>query len=211
MKTFFTKLGKILFWFFGIVLFVLLMLFLCKGFILSSLGNALIKEDKLEKVDYLFVLGGNALDRGNEAANLWKTGYCKTIVCLGGNDMPNAKALGLDYKESMVTQRNIRRNGVDSLDVILLAVGTSTKEESEAILNFCLDNQVKKAIILSDKFHTSRVQTLFEPLEQKHDISFIVHGAPNSNYSEELWWQSEDGLIMVNNEWVKKLYYFLNY
>jgi len=38
-----------------------------------------------------------------------------------------------------------------------------------------------------------------------------VQAAPSSEYDVNAWWNSEQGLLMVNNEYVKTLYYLLKH
>ena len=88
---------------------------------------------------------------------------------------------------------------------------TATKEESEAILTYCKQHNYSKVIVLSSKFHTRRVGDVFKPLLEDEGIQVIVHGAPSSLYKEAEWWKYESGMIMVNNEYMKHIYYFLKY
>ena len=65
--------------------------------------------------------------------------------------------------------------------------------------------------IVSDKFHSRRIRNLFEDELNDLNVSFYIIGATNSRYSEDKWWEEERGMIMVNNEYMKALYYFLKY
>ncbi|PIZ25006.1 MAG: YdcF family protein, partial [Chloroflexi bacterium CG_4_10_14_0_8_um_filter_57_5] len=38
-----------------------------------------------------------------------------------------------------------------------------------------------------------------------------VAAVPHYGFDESNWWQSEDGLITLNNETIKLAYYFLKY
>ena len=44
-----------------------------------------------------------------------------------------------------------------------------------------------------------------------HEIEVLLSGCSHSFYDENFWWESEEGMIMVNNEYMKLLYYYLNY
>ena len=93
----------------------------------------------------------------------------------------------------------------------MLEIGTSTKEESEAIANYCAENTLKRVILISDKFHTRRIRRVFEPLFDELETELIIHGTGSTRYDEAEWWKKEEGLIMVNNEYVKLLYYEFKY
>jgi len=187
-------------------------LYLFRAPVLWAIGNYLICEDEVEQVDVLVVLGGGSFDRGNEAARLFKAGFAKQIVCLGENIPSVFKALNLSYSESEVTRINlIKNNKIPRARIELLEKGTSTKEEADYVIQYCLDNNVKQAIVLSSKFHTRRVKSVYKPLFEANGIDLIIRGAPSSIYSEDEWWKTEEGLIMVNNEYVKSVYYCLKY
>ena len=66
-------------------------------------------------------------------------------------------------------------------------------------------------MILSSKLHTHRVQEVFKTKLKKQGVEVIVRGATNSRFDELKWWQDENGLIAVNNEWIKRFYYWWKY
>ena len=203
MRTFF----KIL-----ILLIVLVLLFfLLRIPVLRGIGSFLISEDKKEPVEVLFVLGGNSFDRGNEAARLYKEGYCGRIICMGENVPHSFKAIGVSYTESEMTEKLLEDNGVPQEVAVAMKTGTSTMEEAESILKYCRKHQLSEVAVLSDKFHTRRVRGVFEQLYIEGDKPFRIYGSPSSVYEEEAWWTSEAGLIMVNNEYVKLMYYAVKY
>jgi uncharacterized SAM-binding protein YcdF (DUF218 family) len=97
----------------------------------------------------------------------------------------------------------------DSL-IRVLKTGTSTREEAELILDYSRDLGLKKVMVVSDKFHTHRVEQVFRDKLEDAGIELVLRGAPSSRYSEDQWWAGEAGLLMVNNEYIKLVYYFLS-
>jgi uncharacterized SAM-binding protein YcdF (DUF218 family) len=198
--------------FFLIAFFILLIvLFLFRTFLLQLAGNFLIKEDNLQHADAIFVLSGDPYDRGRQAQVLFDDGYAPLIVVTGENISHNLKALGVYYAESDLTKHFLVNNGIDSTDVIILREGTSTIQEANVILDYAKANSLDKVIVVSSQFHTRRIHNFFHPMFKKENIELIVQGAPSSLYKEQEWWKAEDGLIMVNNEYVKLVYYRLKY
>lgn len=189
---------------------LLLLLFIFRIPILRSIGNQLIDEGNMEPVEALFVLSGDPWDRGNEAVRLYKQGLAEKIICTGENVPRLFLIAGIQYPESQLTRMNIIAQGVPPNDVALLTKGTSTKEEADHILAYCIQNNIKKVAVVSTKFHTRRVQYAFGEKFRDAGIHLIIHGAPSSAYDENYWWRSEDGLIFVNNEYIKIGYYWLN-
>jgi hypothetical protein len=66
-------------------------------------------------------------------------------------------------------------------------------------------------MVVSDKYHTNRINYAFRHLYKDAGIELILRGAHSSQYLENLWWASETGLLMVNNEYVKLIYYYIKY
>ncbi len=179
--------------------------------LLRSFATFLICEDPLQKADALFVLSGGGYDRGNEAAKVFEEGYAPKIICTGGNEVVEFKVFNIDTLESDLTVANLKRQQVPDSVIVEIREGTSTKEEASIILNYCKSHQLQTVIVLSSKLHTHRINEVFRKPLKEVGVQLIVHGAPNSRFDEMLWWQSEDGLIAINNEWLKTFYYWWKY
>lgn len=203
--------------FLGIFLFVVgvlgLILFLLRVQLLLWVGNQLIAETPdLKPADAIIVFSGSPLDRGNEAAILWRRQLSSQIICTGENIPHDFKVLGINLPECELTRKQLIRQGVDSTKIQLLPKGTSTLEEIEAIRELCQTQKIKRVILVSSKFHTYRIKKYIQPkLATIGNIDIQIHGAPASNFQENSWWIDEDGLLFVNNEYVKLGYYWLKY
>jgi uncharacterized SAM-binding protein YcdF (DUF218 family) len=177
--------------------------------ILQSFSNFLIRQDAPEKADLMVVLSGSAFDRGNEGARLYKEGYAKHIVCPGGNLEELFLILGDTLYESDLCKRNIIRNGVADSLVTAIHYGTSTREEADTILSYCKEHQIKKIIVVTTLFHTRRAGNVYKKRFAAQGITVLMRGAHASGYDENHWWQNEYGLINLNNEYMKTLYYLI--
>lgn len=210
LLNYFRMLRKLLIFLTILILFIGL-LFIFRFPILQSAGDYLIEEDSLQKADAIFVLSGDPYDRGGQAKILFEKGYAPVIVATGENISHNLKALGIGYAESDLTKHFLVNNGIDSTVVIVVRKGTSTLQEAKVIIDYAKENFLDKVIVVSSSFHTKRIHKYFHPLFKKENIELIVQGAPSSVYEEKEWWTKEDGLIMVNNEYVKLIYYLIKY
>jgi uncharacterized SAM-binding protein YcdF (DUF218 family) len=204
MKSKIVKIGMLL-------LFVLGILYLMRRPILLGLSSFLIVEGEIGVIKYAFVLSGGAFDRGTKAADLFHQGKVEHFICTGVNQSPDLKALGFDTLESDLTKIHMMNLGVPDSIITLMRLGTSTLEESNAILNYCLNHSIDTVLIISSKFHTRRVYQVFTEKFAKQGRTVLIQGAPSSSYNEEKWWESEYGLIALNNEYLKQLYYFINH
>lgn len=180
--------------------------------ILQSVGRFLIKEDTLSKSDAIFVLGGNIFDRSTHGVYLYQQDYANVIIPLGETIEKILMAANVNKPDAILSKEYMMSELNTPNEVIIpLIKGTSTKEEAEAILAYSLENNYKKIIIVSDKFHLRRISNTFKTDFKTKGIDVLLSGAPNSSYREDFWWKYEQGLIMVNNEYIKLLYYLVKY
>lgn len=179
--------------------------------LLRGLGNFLITEDAPAQVDAVFVLGGSVEDRGVEATRIYQRGWCEQFVFTGA-PVPSALAsLGLDSTEAQCTRNAAVLAGLPREMTVALDKGTSTFEESEALLQYAVEQGFDTVMVVSNYFHLRRIGMVFRKRFRKEGITVLLHGAPSSDFNERTWWTTEEGLIMLNNEYVKLGYYWLKY
>ena len=179
--------------------------------ILRQMGEHLAAVDPLDRVEVVYVLGGASLERGEEAAVVIEQGFAPRAVFTGGNVPSVLEAEGIAKVEAQVSLDAAVRAGLDPVVGEILAEGTSTMEEAIAILAHAKAHGYTKVMILSSTFHMRRVGFVFRDRFRKEGIEVILHGAKARTYSEERWWESEEGLLTVNNEYTKLVYYWLKY
>lgn len=175
------------------------------------LGAGLIKEDRLQQSDAIFILSGNPEARAKQAASLYRSGYAKRLVCTGESIPELLESFELNVRECDLTKLKLLEFNVPEATIAILPMGTSTREECDAILAYCKNYNLKKIIVLSDRFHTARMQYAFRRQFEDAGINLCIAGAPSTSYREEIWWAKENGLIMVNNEYIKLMYYWITY
>lgn len=181
--------------------------------ILRASADFLMEEDSLRHAPVLFVFSGKPYERGLEAARLLKAQWADRAICTGEIVPQDLKAAQPGLAENALTRRIIlSAAGVDSSRVQLASKGTSTYEECVYILDYCRAQHVKNAMLVSSKLHTRRIASVMKKLRTERDsVHFIIRGAPSTDFNENEWWRNEAGLIFVNNEYVKLLYYALKY
>ena len=192
----------------SIIVFIFL-LFLFRQSILSSLANFLIVENNNNKTQVCFVLSGNAFDRGNKAIEMYNNHFVTHFYCTGENMANDLKAIGIYKSEAALQKDYLIRKGVPDSLITIISRGTSSYEEINCIDSFCTAQKINACYILTSKFHTKRIFSLLK--EKKSPTSYAMIGASSSNFNEANWWKNEYGLIALNNEYVKLLYYKLKY
>lgn len=179
--------------------------------ILRGVGQYLVVEDPLRKVDAIYVLSGNPGDRGKEAAKLYHQGYAPEVVCLGGEPADALALYGIDILTASMTEKVLAEAAVPQAAIRLLPKGSSTYEEFEAITADCKARDYKDIMIVSSRFHTRRIHMFFRLRLHFEGIAMVLRGARENSFEEEAWWKKEPGLLFVNNEFIKMAYYWLRY
>ena len=199
--------------YFSILMVAFLLLFLFRHNILLGVGSLLIQEDSPAEVDAIFVLSGAPEERAKAAAALYRQDYSKNIIATGSLIPPILDVLDTTLTEAELTRAALLKEGVDTLAIEVMNQGTSTFEESDIILGYAQSRNYRRIIIVSSKFHTRRIQRVFRNKFDQAGLTIFVVGADPDpeRYKIGNWWNSEEGLIFVNNEYMKHLYYLWKY
>lgn len=190
---------------------VLLLLFLFRMPIARGLGSYLVAETELTRTDAVVVLGGSSYERGLEGLKVYEDGMAPMIICTGGNIPSVMMALDTILYEADITRGMILDNGVPEDRVVALRSSTSTKEEASEIFEYVKSTDIDSLTIVTSKLHLRRTKNVFTEQFEDSGVHLVFHGAPSASFDEKEWWNSEQGLIMVNNEYMKLLYYFFKY
>lgn len=192
---------------FFVFIILCMVLYFLRAPILRTIPHWLIKEDKLEKADALIVLSGNSFDRGNKAVQLYNRGLAPIVICPGGNPAYEFEILDMHITEAEAAKINLVRQGIPANAIVLLNAGTSTAEEAALIADYLKNKNYRKVILLTSLYHTRRAKKVFSKYLQNSNIKLMVCGAKSSRFDVWNWWKTEDGLIAMNNELLKNIYY----
>ena len=199
----------------GVTLTFFICLFIYRNSILGGIGHFLTIAESSAVTpsnQTFFVLGGNGFERGKGAALLASEFPTTQFICTGGGDTLNEmRAMGLNLTSAQLTRKCMIEQGIDSLRVTELGKATSTYEESEEILAYCINNNLKEISVVSSDFHLHRLSMVFG--EKFHEKSILVHffGTETKDFKAQSWWTFEAGLITTFNEYIKLVYYVFKY
>lgn len=193
----------------GTILVIALMVWVFRFTLLRGMGNYLHYADALQETELMVVLAGSPLDRANAAAELYHSGLAKQVATTGGQVPHDFAVMDLTMLECDLTAHQLTKQGVPDSLIDRIAYGTSTLEESDTILQYCLARNIQSVTIVSSAFHTRRIKRFFKDKFEAAGITIYIYGAPSSRFTLDRWWENEYGLLAVNNEYVKLLYYLL--
>lgn len=175
--------------------------------LLKGLGGFLIHDDPLSHADAIYVLGGSPVERGEEGARLVLAGYATRAVFTGEPRNELLEAFGIDSSEAGLGMHIAEQHGLTAERVEGLHQGTSTAEEAQAVRAHAERIGADTIIVVTTEFHTRRVSRVFRRAFRGTGTVVLVRAARSNRYDADRWWDSEEGLIMVNNEYMKLLYY----
>lgn len=190
---------------------VLLVLFLMRNKILVGIGDWLDAGEPPQYTEACFILGGNSFERGIQGVEIFNRFQNQKFVATGGNYPLQIQALDTMMTEAQLTRHIMTRKGVPAEQIDMLQTAHSTMDESEEILAYCKTNGVKNITVVSSSLHLKRVSWVFNDKFEEAGITVHYTGANAIEYDYTNWWKNEEGLIMVNNELVKLLYYAIKY
>ncbi|MEM7371233.1 MAG: YdcF family protein [Bacteroidota bacterium] len=205
------KFFKKLLIFLSILLVVGFSLFLLRFTILKGIGYSLIYEDPNVEVDAAFVLSSSPNERCEYAAELYHLNLFPLVITMGESVNPSLLAMNIQQTDAQLARTVLIRSGVDSTAIRVINRGSSTFEESEQILGYATREGFQSIMIISSQFHTRRIKKVFKKKFKQAGIDVVIKGAPPKRYEVDHWWENEEAMINVNNEYVKLLYYGWKY
>lgn len=194
-----------------------LLLFLAWILFAWFLAENLIVEKPLEKADAILILSGSSvyLERTQKATLIYKQGIAPKILLT--NDGEHA---GWSIKERRnpkfveLTRDNLIAGGVAPENIEILPGQVSgTIDEAEALRGKIEQAGWKSILIVTSAYHTRRSLWTFEKALEKNDVRIGIVSPPTGEQTPPsfVWWLTIKGWKLVAGEYVKAVYYWLNY
>ncbi len=198
----------------GLLLVLLLLLgFAFHAQILTGLADTLIVEDRLQPADAILLLNGDFETRPFRAAELYLQGFAPLVIIARAENKPVVE-LGLEANDTDIAVGVMEKLGVPHNKIIVLPVPggtTSTFDEAGILKQYIEANPVHKVILVTSAFHTRRARWIFEKAFAGLPLTLEMAAAPYIGFDRTNWWKNEDGLITLNNEYIKLAYYLIKY
>jgi len=181
--------------------------------VLTGAAGFLVVDDPLQPADLIFVLNGDYNTRPFRAGELYQQGLAPVIVIAQAESTP-AEKLGLVRNDTDISVEVLEKLGVPPGKIVVLPVPggvTSTFDEAIALRQYLEANDLHSLILVTSAFHTRRARWVVEKELAGLPVRLSVAAAPYEGFDETNWWKSENGLITLNNEYIKLFYYFWKY
>jgi len=181
--------------------------------ILTGIGGYLIINDNLKPADAIFLLNSDVNIRPFRAAELYQQGLASVIIIARSEDTP-VVSLGLVPNDTDISVGVMEKLGVPSDKIIILTIPggvTSTFDEAAALRKYIETNHVRRIILVTSAFHTRRAGWIFHRTLAGLPVVLEMAAVPYTAFDQTIWWKSESGLITVNNEYIKLIFYLFTY
>jgi uncharacterized SAM-binding protein YcdF (DUF218 family) len=173
---------------------------------LGAIGDFLVARDALEEADAIVVLAGNSPYRVQHAVELYKEGWAPRLLV--SNEQVFTHGVELSWVE-------LRAAGLVKLDVPdeaiipLEEIARSTHHEAIESRDFMLRQGWRRAILVTDPFHTRRAVMAFRSVWDPAGLEILASPADRSKHTVENWWRDPNRATKVIQEYVKFPYYVL--
>jgi uncharacterized SAM-binding protein YcdF (DUF218 family) len=177
----------------------------------------LITEAPLDKADAIVVLGGSATykERVHEATRLLFEGRSQRILITNDNTQgpwSSAEQRNLYYYERSFDELRNAGIAAQNIEVVMQPVA-STYEEAQVIRDYAQQHGLKAILIVTSAYHSRRALWVFSRVFRDTGIRIgLVTARPGEESPPPAtWWLSVRGWRLVPTEYVKMVYYVINY
>ena len=173
-------------------------------------------EAPLDKADAIVVLGGSGTykERAHEAARLLHEGRSQRILVT--NDNTQGPWSPADQRNLFFYERSLQE--LRSADVLPQSVEvlpqpvTSTYDEAQEIKAYALQHGLRSILIVTSAYHSRRALWVFTRVFRDTGIQVgLVIARREESPSPANWWLTLRGWQFVPTEYVKMVYYLINY
>ncbi|MBN2328664.1 MAG: YdcF family protein [Candidatus Omnitrophica bacterium] len=179
--------------------------------LLTAAGRLLVYESELKPGDVVVVLTGGGTARLERAIELLKAGMAPKILMTLPEVVPrDAAYYDLYTTENTMCKAVMEFRGIPPEQIAWSDQAFySTYSEAVFLRDWMKRNQCRSAIVSSGYFQSRRAKWSMDHAFRGSDFTIQIAPAPEELYSVEEWWKNEEGIIMVENEYLKTAYYWV--
>jgi len=169
-------------------------------------GVWLVREDSLQKAQFVVVLSGGLPDRALAAADVFRSSQAKE-VWLTRPTQPAAamQQLDLPYSgEEEYSRMVLIAKGVSPENIHILPQGiNNTADEMKAVFDELQSRPDATVIVVTSKAHTRRVRSLWKVVSGgSRRGHLLVRAAPQDPFDPEHWWRTTSDALSVVREYL---------
>ena len=197
----------------AVLLLLVFLAFTFRSQILTGVADYLIVSDPLQPADVIVLLNSEVNTRPFRASALYQQGLAPVIVIARSESTPTV-AMGLVPNDTDISVAVMEKQGVPAGKIVILPFPggvTSTFDEASAVRQYVVAHQAYRIILVTSAFHTRRARWIFEKILAGLPVRLEMAAVPYAGFDQTNWWKNETGLITLNNEYIKWVYYLFKY
>ncbi|MBI5632429.1 MAG: YdcF family protein [Nitrospirae bacterium] len=186
-----------------LIAFVVALLFLTHGFVLTRAAEMLIKKDEMKPADAIVVLAGEQEERVKYGVKLFKDDWARKdrIVMAGG-------PLVWKYTWASLMKEQAESLGVSGKKILLEDKSMSTEEDALYTKEVLRKNGFKSIILVTSPYHSRRAALIFKNVLGS-EFRIISAPADESWFNVNDWWKRRRDRAAVLNEFSKYLWLWI--
>jgi len=195
------------------ILAIPILLFVFRTNLMAAAGNFLVVSDNLEPADIIFLLNGDTTTRPYHASQLFHRDLAAKVVIARMEDSESVK-LGAYPNPTDSNITVLKQTGVPEDRIVQLRPPKGvmhTIDEANALLTYAKANKTHSVILVTSDLHSRRSRYTFSKILEGTGIKLSMAPIPDLKYGAKDWWHSEDGIIGLQNEYIKLFYYYYKY
>jgi uncharacterized SAM-binding protein YcdF (DUF218 family) len=179
--------------------------------VLVGAASLWIVSDPISHADAIVVLGGGLQTRPFVAAELWRRGLADKVLISQGLE-ERAVSMGAIPSHTESNREILLKLGVPAGAIETFGTANkNTRDEAAALREWAERNAASSFIIPTEIFPARRVGWIFRREFIGTAVSIEVPSVEPPGYTRWDWWKKEQGLLAFQNEFLKYIYYRLNY
>lgn len=167
-------------------------------------GKFLVTSHYADHADAVIVLSGGDIQRLQEAAKLYKSGYSTVIVV---TEIENLKPEQASFSSNLKIQQ-LGDLGVPANAVVLTEKSAdSTFQEAKAVRALMEKQGWSYGVVVTDPYHTRRASIIFNDVLRGSKLLIGIRPVEESWYHATTWWLSTRGWQATTSEYIKLISY----
>ena len=177
--------------------------------VLPSIGGWLmLPADPLvrHENEAIVVLGGGGQQRLREGIALWKE-HPESELWHTGDLRPESQRNFVDptFARTYAVERGVAEEKISLLQ------STSTWEDAIAVAAEAERSGVEHLVVVTNYFHSRRAMCVLRHHLAESDITLTYIPPSSDEFNPTTWWQNEQDLVDVAEEWLKIVLYWQRY
>lgn len=153
-------------------------------------------------VDAIVVVsGGNTNSRTNEAIELYKNGWAKTLIFSGAAQDKTGPSNAAAMKTVAVSA------GIPESVIFLDEYATTTKQNAVNSQDIFLEQKIDSVILVTSGYHQRRASLEFT--KHTKNVKIINHPTKTDSDWSSLWWTNPRGWWLATNEIAKIVVFYI--